>query len=84
MSLKQISRVLFLFSLIIASIAMFQYIGSSKIDFVLIGLTSLIIGFVSFIFYESAIMKNKKLFVILIFMIVAFFSLFSYKKFSIA
>ena len=84
MSLVWLFKALFSFSLILASVIIFQYIGSSKLDFFLIGLTSVIIGLVFFTFYESAIRKNKKLFIILLSLTVIFFSLFSYKKLMIA
>lgn len=81
--LKQIYKILFLFSLVLVSVVMFQYIGSSKLDLLLIGVTSAIIGLVIFIFYESAIRGNKRLFVLFIILIVMLFSLSLYKKLMI-
>lgn len=84
MSLVWLFKVSFSFTLILVSVLTFQYIGSSKLDFFLIGLTSFIIGLVFFIFYESAIKKNKKLFIILLSLTSVFFLLFSYKKLMVA
>lgn len=83
MNVKDIFKVTFLFFLISGGVILFQYLGTNKMDFLLIGLVSTLIFLVSFIFYESAIKKNKRLFLVLISLTLIYFALFAYKKFAI-